>query len=470
MTEVVRTNAVDRAWAAIRPRLGPWTVHAESRIGGRVDGDRLAAAAGTTMRRHPLLRARRGSGGGWVVPSEQRAPAVGFWTAVDDPAVAALRARLVSRRFDLRREPPVRFDVIRAPDGDHVVVVADHALVDGVGVSLTSSSLVAAYMWGRGAEEDRWWRPARLLAAAIPPPARVERTVAELRRRGSSGCPVRLAPEAGEAGEGAEAVEAAEVVEAIEGGDVLQAPEVVEGVEGTGRDGPHPDHGVAYRGLSVRVSRALASLPAGPSTATDVLVAAVCLAGIGWNRERGRPALPFTVAVPLNLRPARSWFEGVANASLPWPVRVDDASPPAVLGQVTDQLRRVRCGIYSTDVRALLAHLESRPGRESLEGPDRQALAATTMVSLLPGADIARMDLPAGLLASGPYGGTPAPPVMGMTFAVVSDAGAYRLSARYVRSRYSASGAAGFLSSVEEAVVQLCGLLGARVRPLAVVP
>jgi hypothetical protein len=146
-------------------------------------------------------------------------------------------------------------------------------------------------------------------------------------------------------------------------------------------------YGVAYRELSAAARAALASAPSGPASANDRLVAGFCLAGMQWNRSSGRPALPFSAGVPVNLRPARTWFEGVCNAALPWPVRVDDEDPAAVLAQVSDQLRPVRAGLYSPGMRALLGYLAQR---QELTVRERHALATTTLVSTVPGADVAR--------------------------------------------------------------------------------
>ena len=420
MSERVAKNVVDRTFAAARSGAVAWNVHAEWLVQGRVNTGRLVEAAGATMHEHPMLRAKPAPGldEAWTIPDESPPPTVTCGTALDDGAVDELRGRLVSHRFDLNREPPVRFHVVRAPDDDHVLVVADHALVDGVGVGRTMVSLMAAYGSGRGAEVDTRWREAHALTAAFPPAGQVRRTMQVLRERAYP-LGVRLAPELAD---------------------------------------ECPGYGVAYHDLSAAAAQGLAAVPRGPSTANDVVVAAFGVAGMRWNRSRGTAPAPFSVGVPLNLRPARSWFEGVCNATVQWPVRVDDTSPAGVLAQVTEQLRAVRGGLYSTDVRAVLGHLADRT---RLSVRERYALATTTVVSIVPGADVARANLPAGMATARLYGGPPAPPAMGMTFGVVPDAGAYRFSARYLRSRHAHQGTRGFLSSVEAAIVELVELLNA---------
>lgn len=424
MGELVAKNLVDRVFGLARGRGMPWNVHAEWVPGGRLERGRFAAAATTAVAQHPLLSARQGPGDRWLVPDVAPPPVVRFLTARDEE-VAGVRDRVVSSAFDLEREPPVRFEVIQAPDGDHVVVVADHALVDGVGIGRTAVSLIAAYAYAGGTggrlTRDELWREAQAMTAVAPPPDRVRQTMAALRRR-TVPAAVRLAPE---------------------------------------HVDDSPGQGVAYGRLSAAACGALASVPSGPWTRNDVVVAGFCLAGMRWNRRAGRSPLPFTVGVPLNLRPAGAWFEGVCNATLPWPVRIDTVagrevpSPAVVLDQVSGQLHRVRSGVYSTDVRALLAHLSASP---SLSLRERYALATTTVVSTVPGTDVARAGLPASMVTSDLYGGAPVPPAMGMTFAVIPHGDSWRLSARYLRSRHTAAGAARFLSWVDSAVTELCGL------------
>jgi hypothetical protein len=422
MAELVPQNIVDRVFASLRGSA-PWNVHAEWFVGGRVDADRLAEAAAATVREHPLLRARQGPDGVWVVPDGSTPPPVGLRTAVGEPAVEHLRGRLVSGPFDLQRDPPVRFDVIRTRGGDHVMVVADHALVDGVGIGRTVVSLMTHYTLGVRPALDRAWREAHRLAVVPPPEHKVAATRRELSRRAVPTA-VRLARE---------------------------------------QERDDAGYGVAYRELSPAAMSALTAAPRGPASANDRIVAAFCLAGMQWNRSRGRPALPFSVGVPLNLRPARGWFDGVCNATLPWPVRIVDDAADAVLAQVSDQLRPVRSGIYSPGVRALLGSLA---GRRTLTVRERHALATTTVVSTVPGADVARAHLPPGVASATFYGGSPASPAMGMTFAVAPDTHAYRMSARYLLSHHSAAGAARFLSMVDFAVLRLCAPQGPKVTVL----
>lgn len=422
MAELVPQNVVDRLFTALRGNA-PWNVHAEWFVGGAVDVGRLADAVAATVREHPLLRARQGPDGVWVVPDGVTPPPVGEMTAVGEPAVEHLRGRLVSAPFDLRRDPPVRFDVVRAREGDHVVVVADHALVDGIGISRTLISLIAHYTLGGRPSVDRTWRAAHRLAAPPAPEHRAEAILRELARRATPTA-VRLARE---------------------------------------HQRDETGYGVAYRELSAAARAALASAPSGPASANDRLVAAFCLAGMQWNRSSGRPALPFSAGVPVNLRPARTWFEGVCNAALPWPVRVDDEDPAAVLAQVSDQLRPVRAGLYSPGMRALLGYLAQR---QELTVRERHALATTTLVSTVPGADVARAHLPPGVASARFYGGSPASPPMAMTFAVAPDAGSHRMSARYLLSHHTAEGAARFLSMVDFAVLRLCEPDGPKVTVL----
>jgi hypothetical protein len=418
VNELVAKNIVDRTFAAARLGAVPANVHAEWRVDGRIHPARLARGAAAMVHEHPLLRAREVGEDTWVLLDAVPPPSVSLWSATDDDMVADLRGRLVSRGFDLRSEPPVRVGVIRGPASDHVLVVADHALVDGIGVGRTAVSLMSAYTSGRPAEVDTRWRDAHELAATVPSAGRVREIVGSLQRR-TVPTAIRLAPE-------------------------------------PAAERERPGEGIAHADLSPVAAQGLASVRRGPSTSYDVVVAAFCLAGMRWNRDRGRRTEPFSVGVPLNLRRAGHWFDGVCNATLQWPVRVADASPGEVLDQVSDQLRPVRSGVYSPDVRALLGHLSDRT---HLSLRERHALATTTVVSIVPGADLARTHLPSQLATASFQGSPPAPPTMGMTFGVVPDRGAFRLAARYRRSRHTPSGAMSFLESVDAAVTRLCRVL-----------
>jgi NRPS condensation-like uncharacterized protein len=410
----VAKNVVDRAFSDLDSG-SPRTVHAEWALADRVDLGRLTEAAEATVRQHPLLNARQGPVGDvWVVPDVVSHPSV-VVTPAEDDALAGVRSELVSQGFDLAREPPVRFHLVRTPTGDRVVAVADHALVDGVGIGRVIVSLLANYERGWCGSVDERWREAHALGTGAPSPERVQATVRMLRRRAQPTA-VRLAREHDEEREG---------------------------------------YGVAYRAVSTGAVDALAQLPLGRSTVNDVFVAAFCLACMEWNRGRGAAPLPLSVGVPLNLRPARSWLEGVCNATLPWAVRIEDEDPREVLRQVTLQLGPVRTGLYSTDVRALLAYLVDQ---RVLPVWVRHSLATTTVVSTVPGAELVRSTGMVREPTTGLYGGAPAPATMGMTFAVIPDGGRDRLSARFLLSRHSAAGAARFLSLVDRAIVQLCEL------------
>jgi hypothetical protein len=112
-------------------------------------------------------------------------------------------------------------------------------------------------------------------------------------------------------------------------------------------------------------------------------------------------------------------------------------------------------------VRALLATMAQR---RDLTVRERHALATTTLVSTVPGADVARAHLPPGVASARLYGGSLAFPTMPMTFAVAPDASAHRISARYLLSHHSAEGAARFLSMVDFAVLRLCEPRGPRAQ------
>jgi hypothetical protein len=414
--EVVAMNVIDRLFTVLDGGV-PWTVHAEWAVARRLEPQRLSVAAEATLREHPLLRARwMPAEDAWLISDPTPRPSIDV-THSSGNALTDLRGDLVSRPFDLQHEAPVRFHLIRTPSADHVVAVADHALVDGVGIGRVVATLMAHLHGGERRSVDQRWRAAHTMSTAPPIAERVEATLRSLRSR-LDPRPVRLARD--------------------------RQQDVV-------------GYGVSYLDLPVAAVDALTTVSTSGSTsrstAGDVAVAAVCLAGIEWNRAHGAPALPFSVGVPLNLRPARSWLEGVCNATFPWPVRVDDDEPREILRQVSDQLRPVRAGLYSKEVRGVLAFLATRT---ALPLWMRLCLTTTTMVSTVPGSPAVWASGDGDDVGARIYGGYPAAPNMSMTFAVIPDDRRWRLSARYMLSHHSSSSTSRFLRSIESAVRRLC--------------
>jgi hypothetical protein len=160
--------------------------------------------------------------------------------------------------------------------------------------------------------------------------------------------------------------------------------------------------------------------------------------------------VPFSVGVPVNLRSPRSWLDGVCNATIPWAVRLETEDPVECLDAVARQLRPVRSGRYSPEVRALLAYATAHDG---LPVRLRHSLATSTVVTSLPGAD--QVPSTPGLRVSGLVGGAPAPASMGMTFAVVGAPTGLRLTARFLFSHHTGAGASRFLASVDDAIAAI---------------
>ncbi len=412
----VAVNVLDEVWLDRRAPV-PWTVHAELDLPWTVDEDGLRAAARRVLAQHPLLSARLDRvTGTWIVGGHEPEPTV----LVDDVAASALppwRSDALSQGFTLESTTAARFHLVPGDGRSRVLIVTDHAVVDGIAIQHLTSTLLKALADPTAPPEpvDETWRAAHALTHVPPPPERVDAVVTRLRALARS-MPVRLVPSTTRTDEG---------------------------------------YGAAYRALPTETVQALTRLsPVAP--ANDVVVAAVALATIAHNRRRRSPTLPMTIGVPVNLRPHRSWDRGVGNTAVSWPVRIDTEDPAAVLDAVSQQRRPLRAGLLSPDVRGLLTHLASRPAMPMWA---RHGIASmTTVVSSIP---TLPWLWPPGLDASGDlaiWGGAPASPAMSMTFVAMISPTEVRLSARYLRSHHRAEDAQQFLTSVEEMVEHLVAL------------
>lgn len=111
-------------------------------------------AFGDVLQRHEVLRTVIGDHEGTAYQDIQASPEIPFTVA--DGSVADV-AGLVERRFDLARELPVRLDVLRVADDDHVVaMLLHHGVTDEWSDRPFLDDLATAYRARLGGEAPKW--------------------------------------------------------------------------------------------------------------------------------------------------------------------------------------------------------------------------------------------------------------------------------------------------------------------------
>jgi NRPS condensation-like uncharacterized protein len=320
-------NIADEAVHLLDSDFEPWSIHLEVRVTGRLDDDRLRRAVAAAVDRHPMARARKAP---WRWTDHQyhwdiaTAAEVDPLRVVDCPdagALAEARASLQSLSVPLAEAPPLRVRLAHHPDGDVLMLNANHAATDGYGAMRFLRSVARAY----AGDEDPVPRldlvAARNLGVGLAAPDRAS----VLRRR-------------------------AALLEKLR--DLVVAPARVAPVGADER----PGYGFHLRSLTTAGTDALVDLDH-PGTVNDVLLAALNLAVAGWNADRGAPCGRVSVLVPANLRP-RAWRqEVVGNFTLMARVstsRRHRRSATRALAAVTAQTRRKkRTGIGTALVELL---------------------------------------------------------------------------------------------------------------------
>ncbi len=317
--ECVPFNVADEAVHLLDSQAEPWSVHVEARVEGRLDDDRLRAAVGAAMARHPLTRARRAPFHWsdhqfqWQIDTITDAEPFIVVDCNDDRDLTEARNALQSVSVPLAGSPPLRVLFAHRPAGDVVMVNANHAATDGFGAVRFLRSVARAYAGAEDAVADLDLLGARNLTAGLadaPISTRVGRELALVEKlRDLVAPPARIA---------------------IDGGN------------------DEPGYGINLVSLSEAETEAVTGL-VHPGTVDDLLVAALCIAVAGWNAEHRVSCGRVSVLVPANLRPERWSDEMVGNFTLPARVsaRPDAAAGPgATLAAVTAQTtRKKRTGL-----------------------------------------------------------------------------------------------------------------------------
>lgn len=314
--ERVPFNAVDEVVHLLDTEAEPWSIQLEVRVTGALDEDRLRTALGEALHRHPMARARKAPTGSrsdhqycWEITAEAELDPLRVVDCPDDETLHAARCELQSRSVPLAESPPLRMWLARNPDGDVLMVNANHAAMDGFGTLRFVRSVARAYAQEPDPVPDVDPVEARSLETLVgtdDTPTKLRRLamVAE-KARDTVVSPARIAPEGGV---------------------------------------DQPGYGFHHLRLSADQTEQLVAKDL-PGTVNDVLLAALHMTIADWNEEHQTGARRIAVMVPVNLRPSDWQQEVVGNVLLP--VRVSTGpshrtSPMAVLEAIVEQSRKIK--------------------------------------------------------------------------------------------------------------------------------
>jgi NRPS condensation-like uncharacterized protein len=318
LDERLPLNLVDEVILALNHPVAPWSIEVELAFAGHLDEQRLRAAIGAALERHPMARVR-------LVPSRPFDRQY-FWQVTqgaeldplmvleysDEGQLDEIRDRLQSIEVPLAESPPFRLRLARHAGGDRLLLNASHTAFDGFGCLRLLQSVGRAY------------------AKELDPPPLV--ALSEARdvtgTLGTDDPRIRTHRIRVLAGKAA---------------DLARAPARLSPDGGTAK----PGYLIVHRSLSVSDTARLTA-SGGPGTVNDKLIAALHIAIWKWNGSHRAPSRRISVLMPLNLRPT-SWRDDIVTnyvlMSRTLTNRRDQLSAAAVLEAVIAQTERIKaCG------------------------------------------------------------------------------------------------------------------------------
>ncbi|MDQ4071043.1 MAG: hypothetical protein M3203_16470 [Actinomycetota bacterium] len=309
--ERVPFTSLDEAVHLLDTPAEPWSIQLEVRVSGTLDEGRLRAAIPTALARHPMARAkllparRTDKRWTWAITGAPELDPLKVVDCANDLELAEVRSELHSLSVPLAESPPLRLRLVRYPQGDVVMVNANHAAFDGFGTLAVLQSIAKAYIEEEEPEPDVPLPTARDLEGLT----RAEGAGERMRRLRALADKAR---------------------------DLVTPPARIASKGGSDRAG----YGIHQ--ISVH-------LPRKPEKATvnDLLLAALNLAIAGWNVEQGTSCRRISVLMPVNLRPPEWKTEVVTNFVSETRVTTtpkDRQSPQATLDAIADQTRRIKEG------------------------------------------------------------------------------------------------------------------------------
>jgi len=190
-----RLGPVDELTCCYDSAAEPANVHIEVWLPGRLDLDAFGASVLAVLAARPRARARRRAASRWLASSYWEYPPVldadpvQVTAAADEAEIARWRAGFLSAAPSLDSAPPVRFLLVRGPDGDRVMLNAHHAVLDGLSCLELLRAVAAGYGGqsgpgpGDAPHGSAWLEDGPALAGAAPRPGGLIRRPAGLIRR-----------------------------------------------------------------------------------------------------------------------------------------------------------------------------------------------------------------------------------------------------------------------------------------------
>jgi NRPS condensation-like uncharacterized protein len=419
-------NVVDQFILDLDQEPEPWSVHCEVRVRGRLDGERVAAAALAAAARHPIARARLASFRQsdqryfWEIAEQVEHLPLEILECPDDTGVEEARARLLSLRVGLESAPPFALILAHHPGGDSLIMNLHHAAGDGMSSYRLMTSICRAYA---GIDD--------------PVPDVDPMVIRDLREHASARSVkdrvMRLRGLGERVSESLSEGPAARV--AVQGGRA--------GAEGFRfhllRFGPEETREVMARRCK-------------PATVNDLLVAALGIAVRRFNDVRGLAPARVSVMMPVNLRPAEWSQEIVSNivsfvsVSVPLGEQTDLSTAQLTVAERTRVLKDQHQSGTMVDILGMLGiwpvgvrHLATQAGR-----PMSNQVLDTVVLS-----NLGRLNAPldfrndAGTAAEiwfSPPGHMP----LGTAIGAATMNGELFLTIRYCEAQYDPAGAAAF--------------------------
>jgi NRPS condensation-like uncharacterized protein len=308
-------NLVDELILHLTTAQEPWSIQLEVRVQGRLDADRIAAAARSATQRHPLARARImdwkavDTTHQWHIPDRVDHIPLEIIECADERAVADARARLQSFTPRLDLSPPFALTLAHHGGGDYLMLNLHHAIADGLSALRLMTSILRAYA---GSTDPP--------AAADPLAARDLRSLAgsqSLSERMS-----RLKMLAGHLREN------------------LTPPVPVRPHGGV----PRPGYGFHLLGLGAQDTQAVLARRSKAATVNDVLLAALAVTIRRWNERHQGPQGRISIMLPVSLRPGGQHqdlgnFVSYVTVSLPVQAQGQVEAAMAVVAEQTGRFK-----------------------------------------------------------------------------------------------------------------------------------
>jgi NRPS condensation-like uncharacterized protein len=337
----------------------PVTMHAEVRVEGHVDAERLIAAIRQATEVHPIARARLIPARlterryHWEISDSLDSIPLEVVDCEDDSALARAREELISHSPQL--DTPGPFEVVLAhhPEGDAIILNVHHSVGDGAGLYRFVTSILRAYVGEPDPPAPVDPLAARDLRALLDHSFRA-------RRRRGRGWP-----------------------------DVLRRiwspPARVASPLDTERAG----YGVELMVLtSEQIDEAMSHAPEGAGL-NSVMQGSLAVAIRRWNDARGADTGDVYLSMPVNFRPPE-WSRDVFGNFAPWAaVRVARSEQSTLASAITAAGEHVR-RIKENDIAALMVdqielpyELPSGLGRWAPRLNPRRIAVDTAMLSNL---------------------------------------------------------------------------------------